>query len=109
LCTVEAAAEHPDRPAVKLNDQVLSYAELRDAAARMATLLHSLGVEPGDRVGLQLLNVPAFPVACYGALLAGATVVPMNPLLAPRWWWSGRWAPTSCPTRPPKWSSTTPP
>ena len=81
LCT---AAEHPDRPAVKLDEQVLSYAQLRDAAARMATLLRQLGVEPGDRVGLQLPNVPAFPVACFGALLAGATVVPMNPLLKAR-------------------------
>ena len=81
---LRTAAAHPDRPAVKLDEHVLSYAELRDAAARMATLLRELGVEPGDRVGLQLPNVPAFPVACYGALLAGATVVPMNPLLKAR-------------------------
>ncbi|MDT7608962.1 MAG: long-chain acyl-CoA synthetase [Pseudonocardiales bacterium] len=81
---LRTAAEHPDRPAVKLDEQVLSYAQLRDAAARMATLLRQLGVEPGDRVGLQLPNVPAFPVACFGALLAGATVVPMNPLLKAR-------------------------
>ena len=81
---LSTAALHPDRPAVKLDEQVLSYAQLRDAAARMATLLRQLGVEPGDRVGLQLPNVPAFPVACFGALLAGATVVPMNPLLKAR-------------------------
>jgi long-chain acyl-CoA synthetase len=81
---LRTAAAHPDRPAVKLDEHVLSYAELRDAAARMATLLREMGVEPGDRVGLQLPNVPAFPVACYGALLAGATVVPMNPLLKAR-------------------------
>jgi len=29
-------------------------------------------------------NIPAFPVAFYGALLAGAVVVPMNPLLKGR-------------------------
>jgi len=78
------AAIHPDRPAVKLDDHVLSYTELLDVSARMATMLRDLGVAPGDRVALQLPNVPAFPVACYGALLAGAVVVPMNPLLKAR-------------------------
>ena len=31
-----------------------------------------------------LPNVPAFPIAFYGALGAGAIVVPMNPLLKSR-------------------------
>ena len=39
------------------------------------------GRRSGDRVGLVLPNVPAFPVLFYGALAAGAVVVPMNPLL----------------------------
>ncbi|MGQ0572790.1 MAG: AMP-binding protein [Pseudonocardia sp.] len=81
---VDTAAEHPDRPAVKLDDAVLTYAELLDHAQRMATLLRSMGVEPGDRVALQLPNVPAYPVAFYGGLLAGAALVPMNPLLKGR-------------------------
>jgi acyl-CoA synthetase (AMP-forming)/AMP-acid ligase II len=36
---------------------------------------------PGDRVGMVLPNVLSFPILFYGALMAGATVVPMNPLL----------------------------
>ena len=79
-----AAAEHPDRAALRMDDLVLSYAQLREAAGRMSTLWGSLGVEPGDRVGLMLPNVPAFPIAFYGALAAGAVVVPMNPLLKSR-------------------------
>ena len=79
-----AAAEHPDYAALRMDDLVLSYAQLREAAGRMSTLLGSLGVEPGDRVGLMLPNVPAFPIAFYGALAAGAVVVPMNPLLKSR-------------------------
>jgi long-chain acyl-CoA synthetase len=63
---------------------VLDYATLLDSARRTATLLRERGVEPGDRVALQLPNVPAFPIAFYGALLAGAAVVPMNPLLKGR-------------------------
>src|SRR5271170_3420430 len=79
-----AAAEHPDSPALRMDDLVLSYAQLREAAGRMSTLLTADGVEPGDRVGLMLPNVPAFPISFYGALAAGAVVVPMNPLLKSR-------------------------
>ena len=78
------AKEHGDRPAVRLDDLVLSYDELLDGARRVTALLQSRGVGPGDRVGLVLPNVPPFPVLFYGALAAGAVVVPMNPLLKAR-------------------------
>ncbi|MEO5711408.1 MAG: AMP-binding protein, partial [Nocardioidaceae bacterium] len=78
------AKKHGDRPAVKLDDFVLSYDQLLDGARRITALLKSKGVGPGDRVGLVLPNVPAFPVLFYGALAAGAVVVPMNPLLKAR-------------------------
>ena len=76
-----AAAEQPDRPAVKLDDAVLPYAALEGAAARAAGLLREKGVKAGDRVGMQLPNVPYFPIVYFGALRLGAVVVPMNPLL----------------------------
>jgi long-chain acyl-CoA synthetase len=79
-----AAADHPDRPAIRLDDLVLTYQQLREAAGQVASLLTSAGIAPGDRVGLMLPNVPAFPIAFYGALGAGAVVVPMNPLLKSR-------------------------
>ena len=79
-----AAAGHPGRTAVKLDDVVLNYAQLREAAGRLTSLLASAGVAKGDRVGLMMPNIPAFPVAFYGALGAGAVVVPMNPLLKSR-------------------------
>ena len=80
----KVAAEHPGRPAVRMDDLVMSYSDLQHAAARAAALLSSLGVAAGDRVGVMLPNVPAFPIAYYGALAAGAVVVPMNPLLKSR-------------------------
>src|ERR1700684_3216140 len=80
----QAAADHADRPAVRMDAEVLTYADLWDAAARVAGLLATLGVEPGDRVGIMLPNVPAFPLAYYGTLAAGGVVVPMNPLLKSR-------------------------
>ena len=78
------AKEHGDRPAVRLDDVVLSYGDLLDGARRISALLKSKGVGPGDRVGLVLPNVPPFPVLFYGALAVGAVVVPMNPLLKAR-------------------------
>ena len=78
------AERHPDRTAVKLDDAVLTYAELVTQAKRVAAGLQAAGVEPGDRVGLVLPNVLAYPVSFYGAQFAGAVVVPMNPLLKAR-------------------------
>ena len=84
LNLLDTAAEHADRPAVKMDDAVLTYGEFRDAALKVAASLQARGISPGDRVGLVLPNVPSFPVVFYGALLAGAAVVPMNPLLKAR-------------------------
>jgi long-chain acyl-CoA synthetase len=81
---IDAAASDEAHPALRMDDVVLTYGEFRDAALRVAASMQSRGVRPGDRVGLVLPNVPAFPVVYYGALLAGAAVVPMNPLLKAR-------------------------
>ncbi|MGD9989707.1 long-chain-fatty-acid--CoA ligase [Pseudonocardia sp.] len=81
---VATATAHPDRVAIRLDDVELSYAHLHAAAARVAGMLAAQGISPGDRVGIVLPNLPAFPILFHGALLAGATVVPMNPLLKER-------------------------
>ena len=80
----DTAAKHGDRPAVRLDDFILDYSGLNDAAQRVSALLQARGVEPGDRVGLVLPNVPPFAMLFYGAVAAGAVVVPMNPLLKAR-------------------------
>jgi long-chain acyl-CoA synthetase len=86
LATVltDTAAEHPDHVAIKLDDAELPYKFLDGASAHVAGMLREKGVEPGDRVGIMLPNVPYFPVVYYGILRAGAVVVPMNPLLKGR-------------------------
>ncbi len=78
---VRTATSTPDRPALKVNGQDVTYQQLHGLAARLAGSLRAHGIEPGDRVALILPNVPAFPVAFYATLLAGGVVVPMNPLL----------------------------
>jgi long-chain acyl-CoA synthetase len=80
----ESAARAPQLPAIRLGEVELSYAELDERSARLATVLGEKGVGPGDRVGVMLPNVPEFPVAYYGVLRAGAVVVPMNVLLKRR-------------------------
>jgi long-chain acyl-CoA synthetase len=80
----ESAAQHPNRPAVRLDDRALTYTELDEASARLAALLVDRDVRPGDAVGLMLPNTLEFAIAYYGILRAGAVVVPMNPLLKAR-------------------------
>jgi long-chain acyl-CoA synthetase len=79
-----AAERRPDTIAVKLDDFEANYALLDNASARIAGMLRSSGLEPGDPVGVMLPNVPYFPVVFYGVLRAGGIVVPMNVLLKGR-------------------------
>jgi long-chain acyl-CoA synthetase len=80
----DAVARHGERPAIKLDDLTLSYRALDEGSAHVAGLLVERGLEPGDRVGVMLPNVPYFPLAYYGVLRAGGAVVPMNVLLKQR-------------------------
>jgi len=77
-----AAAERPKHVAVRMDDRVLTYAQLDRAARGLATSLRRRGVAPGDRVALLVPNVPEFPIAYFGILYAGAAVVPINVLAA---------------------------
>jgi long-chain acyl-CoA synthetase len=79
-----SAASYPDRPAVRLDERVLSYGDLDKASAQVASWLLRRGITIGDRIGLMAPNVPEFPELYYGILRAGAIVVPMNPLFKPR-------------------------
>ncbi|MEU1285002.1 long-chain fatty acid--CoA ligase [Kitasatospora sp. NPDC005856] len=78
------AARCPEHPVLRLDEEVLSFADLDARSARAAHWLAALGVAPGDRVAVLLPNVPEFAVLYYGILRAGAVVVPMNPLLKAR-------------------------
>jgi len=70
----DTAAKHADRPALKLDDAVLNYAVLNEAATRVAGLLKEKGVAPGDRVAIMLPNVPYFGAVYYIATGQGRKV-----------------------------------
>ena len=74
----------PDRAALRLDDQTVSYARLAEQSERVASLLAVHDVGAGDRVAIMLPNVPEFAAIYYGVLRAGGVVVPMNPLLKSR-------------------------
>jgi long-chain acyl-CoA synthetase len=80
----ETAERDGDRTAVKLDDFEANYELLDQGTARVAGMLREKGLEPGDRVGIMLPNVPHFPLVYYGVLRAGGVVVPMNVLLKGR-------------------------
>lgn len=62
----------------------MTYRELRDQARRLAAGLQKLGVVKGDRVAVMLPNCPQAVIAYYGALMAGAVVVMVNPMYVKR-------------------------
>jgi long-chain acyl-CoA synthetase len=80
----DSAERDADHVAIKLDDAELTYSELDGATAHVVGMLRELGLEPGDRVGIMLPNVPHFAVCYYGVLRAGGVVVPMNVLLKKR-------------------------
>ena len=70
---------HPDAPALDDGTTVLSYAELRAAASRLADRLHDEGVRRGDKVGVRVPSGTCdLYVAIVAILLAGAAYVPVD-------------------------------
>jgi len=76
--------KHPAHTAFIYYGTTLTYAQFSSLANRFAAGLQRLGVQKGDRVAISLPNIPQFPIAFYGALRAGAVVVPTNPLYTER-------------------------
>jgi long-chain acyl-CoA synthetase len=80
----DAAAAHPDLPAVRFYATRLNYAQLWAQVQQFAAVLAGLGVTKGDRVALMLPNCPQYVIAYYGTLRAGGVVAQINPLYTPR-------------------------
>jgi long-chain acyl-CoA synthetase len=70
-----------DRSAMVFRERRLTYQALDAEARRLAAVLRLAGTQPGDRAILVCPNLPEFGIGYLGALMAGATVVPLNPLL----------------------------
>jgi long-chain acyl-CoA synthetase len=77
----ESALRAPDHPVAAFDGGRLTYRQLDQASDRLAANLAAAGIGSGDRVALQLPNIPQFLISYFGILKAGAVVVPLNVLL----------------------------
>jgi long-chain acyl-CoA synthetase len=79
------AASHPDKLAFVLADtgETLSYRELDEGSNRIAQLFRSLGLQPGDRVGVMLKNTREFPIIYWGAQRSGIFLALLSSHLKP--------------------------
>ena len=68
---------------VVYRDERVSYEEFARAALAIAEALQAAGVKKGDRVAIAMRNLPEWPAAFFGCLLAGGIAVLLNA------WWTG--------------------
>ena len=74
-----------DKTAYVCMGKAITYAELDAASARFGAFLQrDLGLPKGTRVALMMPNVLQYPIAMFGALRAGYTIVNVNPLYTAR-------------------------
>ncbi len=73
--------KYADLPAFSNMGKALTYAELDLLSRQFAAFLQAIpGMQKGDRVALMMPNLLQYPVALFGVLRAGFTVVNVNPL-----------------------------
>ena len=80
----ESCQRFAERPAYHNLGVTLTYRDVDKLSARFGAYLQLIGLKPGDRVALMMPNLLQYPVALFGALRAGLTVVNTNPLYTQR-------------------------
>ena len=73
-----AAARWPDREALVFGDRRWTFAEVEAEVDRAARALVALGVAPGDKVALWLMNRPEWIFLLFAIIRVGAVLVPLN-------------------------------
>ena len=80
-----AIDNYRDRPAFANLGRTLTYGEIDTLSAQFAAyLLGELGLKKGDRVAIMMPNCLQYPIATFGVLRAGLTVVNTNPMYTAR-------------------------
>jgi long-chain acyl-CoA synthetase len=81
----KAIDTYRDRPAFANLGKVLTYGEVDRLSKQFAAyLLGELGLKKGDRVAIMMPNCLQYPIAIFGTLRAGLTVVNVNPMYTAR-------------------------
>jgi fatty-acyl-CoA synthase len=73
------AAEDGDRVFLISGSRRLTYGQVNSRATALAASLRELGIERGDRIGLDLPNWTEFVISMFAAAKLGAIIVPLNP------------------------------
>ena len=83
---LESACEkYPDNPAFSNFESTLSFTQLSEKSRQFgAYLQNDLGLQKGDRLAIMLPNLLQYPVALFGALRIGLTVVNVDPMYTSR-------------------------
>ncbi|MDW8286561.1 MAG: AMP-binding protein [Flammeovirgaceae bacterium] len=72
-------------PAYDCMGASLTYSDVDAMTQQFAAYLqHETKLKPGDRIAIQMPNILQYPIALFGALRAGLTVVNTNPLYTER-------------------------
>ncbi|MGB3181768.1 MAG: AMP-binding protein [Cyclobacteriaceae bacterium] len=77
-------SRHGGKVAYENMGKTLTYAKVDELSRNFAAFLQSRGLKPGDRIAIQMPNLLQYPVAMFGAIRAGLTVVNTNPLYTAR-------------------------
>src|SRR5262245_22380116 len=80
----EARRATPGKALCHSQESTFTYEQVDEASDRVAAALVEVGLERGDRVAVQLPNLPEFLFCYFGILKAGLIMVPLNPLLKAR-------------------------
>ncbi len=80
----EAATYIPTKVAVYYMGKGITYHELDNLSNRFAHFLQKSGLKPGDTVGVNLPNIPAYYIAIVGIQKAGCVLTGVSPLLQPK-------------------------
>ncbi len=75
-----SAGAKPHAPALYYFDHEISFGQVDRFSNQLALAFRDLGIRRGDRIVVDLQNVPQFPMAVYAAWKLGAVVVPLNPM-----------------------------
>lgn len=76
----KTCTEHADRIAFIQMGAKITYRQLDELSRAFGAWLQSQGLKKGDRLAIMLPNTLQYPIAMFGALRAGLTVVNANPL-----------------------------
>ena len=74
----KAARQWPGQEALVFGDERYTFTELHQRVEQTAATLMHLGVEPGDKVGLWMVNRPEFIFLMFAVARVGAVLVPLN-------------------------------